>query len=101
METMEPITAHSIAGKFVESHGREVMDIIKPTNGKVIARVTPGDEEDTRRAIAAAKRAFPTFGRATTEERASYGAWLYVTALVRARRAEESLRTVQAELAYV
>jgi aldehyde dehydrogenase (NAD+) len=34
------------------------MDIIKPTNGKVIARVTLGDEEDTRRAIAAAKRAF-------------------------------------------
>jgi aldehyde dehydrogenase (NAD+) len=48
------------------------MDIIKPTNGKVIARVTLGDEEDTRRAIAAAKRAFVTFGRTTKEERASY-----------------------------
>jgi len=41
----------------------KIMDIIKPTNGKVIARVTLGDEEDTRRAIAAAKRAFVTFGR--------------------------------------
>jgi hypothetical protein len=29
--------------------GREVMDIVKPTNGKVIARVTLGDEKDTRR----------------------------------------------------
>jgi signal transduction histidine kinase len=29
------------------------------------------------------------------------GAWLFVTALVRAQRAEESLRTVQAELAHV
>jgi aldehyde dehydrogenase (NAD+) len=48
------------------------MDIIKPTNGKVIARVTLGDEEDTRRAIAAAKRAFVTFGRTTKEERAGY-----------------------------
>jgi aldehyde dehydrogenase (NAD+) len=48
------------------------MDIIKPTNGKVIARVTLGDEEDTRRAIAAAKRALATFGRTTKEERASY-----------------------------
>ena len=66
------ITNHYIDGAFVESHGREVMDIIKPTNGKVIARVTLGDEEDTRRAIAAAKRAFVTFGRTTKEKRAGY-----------------------------
>jgi aldehyde dehydrogenase (NAD+) len=45
------------------------MDIIKPTNGKVIARVTLGDEEDTRRAIAAARRGFATYGRSTKEER--------------------------------
>jgi aldehyde dehydrogenase (NAD+) len=48
------------------------MDIIRPTDANVIARVTLGDEEDTRRAIAAAKRAFVTFGRTTKEERASY-----------------------------
>ena len=66
------ITTHYIDGAFVESHGREVMDIIKPTNGKVIARVMLGDEEDARRAIAAAKRAFATFGRTTKEERARY-----------------------------
>ena len=69
-DTIKTITTHYIDGAFVESHGREVMDIIKPTNGKVIARVTLGDEEDTRRAIAAAKRAFATFGRTTKEERA-------------------------------
>jgi aldehyde dehydrogenase (NAD+) len=57
-------------GAFVESHGREVMDVIKPTNGQVIARVTLADEEDTRRAIAAAKTAFASFGRSTKEERA-------------------------------
>jgi aldehyde dehydrogenase (NAD+) len=72
MAAMETLTTHYIDGAFVESHGREVMDIIKPTNGKVIARVTLGDEEDTRRAIAAAKRALVTFGRTTKEERASY-----------------------------
>jgi aldehyde dehydrogenase (NAD+) len=70
--TIKTITTHYIDGAYVESHGREVMDIIKPTNGKVIARVTLGDEEDTRRAIAAAKRAFVTFGRTTKEERAGY-----------------------------
>src|SRR6266478_1158154 len=66
------ITTHYIDGAFVESHGREVMDIIKPTNGKVIARVTLGDEDDTRRAIAAAKRAFAGFSRTTKEERSRY-----------------------------
>jgi aldehyde dehydrogenase (NAD+) len=71
-DKIKTITTHYIDGAFVESHGREVMDIVKPTNGKVIARVTLGDEEDTRRAIAAAKRAFVTFGRTTKEERASY-----------------------------
>jgi aldehyde dehydrogenase (NAD+) len=36
----------------------------------VIARVTLADEDDARRAIASAKRAFATFGRTTKEERA-------------------------------
>ncbi len=71
-DRIKTITAHYIDGAFVESHGGEVMDIIKPTNGQLIGRVTLGDEEDTRRAIAAAKRAFETFGRTTKEERASY-----------------------------
>src|SRR6266436_978289 len=68
-DTIKTITTHYIDGVFVESHGREVMDMIKPTNGQVIARVTLADEEDTRHAIAAAKSAFATFGRSTKEER--------------------------------
>jgi len=71
-DRIKTITTHYIDGAFVESHGREVMDIIQPTNGKVIACVTLGDEEDTRRAIAAAKRAFASFGRTTKEERSRY-----------------------------
>ena len=67
---MKTITKHYIDGAFVESHGKEVMDIIRPTDGQLIGRVTLGDEEDTRRAIAAAKRAFATYGRSTKEERA-------------------------------
>jgi aldehyde dehydrogenase (NAD+) len=68
---MKTITKHYIDGAFVESHGREAMDIVRPTDRKVIARVTLGDEEDTRRAITAAKRAFATFGQSPKEERAS------------------------------
>src|ERR1700730_12558899 len=67
-ETIKTVTTHYIDGAFVESHGREVMDIINPTNGQVIARVTLGDEEDARRAIAAAKQAFACFGRTAKEE---------------------------------
>jgi aldehyde dehydrogenase (NAD+) len=71
-DTIKALTTHYIDGAFVESHGREVMDIIKPTNRKLIGRATLGDEEDTRRAIAAAKRAFATFGKTTKEDRARY-----------------------------
>src|SRR5690349_2903819 len=67
---MTTITTHYIDGSFVESHGREVVDVIKPTNGQVIARVTLADEEDTRRAIGAARGAFAGFSRSTREERA-------------------------------
>src|SRR5712691_276632 len=75
------ITTHYIDGAFVESHGREIMDIIRPTDGKVIARVTLADEEDTRRALGAARRAFATFGRTTKEDRASTLRRLHLYAL--------------------
>jgi aldehyde dehydrogenase (NAD+) len=68
---MKTISTHYIDGVFVESHGREVMDILRPTDGQVIGRATLADEEDTRRAITAAKRAFATYGRSTKEERAN------------------------------
>jgi aldehyde dehydrogenase (NAD+) len=71
-DTIRTITTHYIDGALVESHGREVMDIIKPTNGQLIGRVMLGDEEDTRRAITAAKRAFASFGRTTKDERSHY-----------------------------
>jgi aldehyde dehydrogenase (NAD+) len=80
---IKTITTHYIDGAFVESHGREVMDIIRPTDSQVIARVTLGDEEDTRRAIGAAKNAFASFGRSTKEERAKILRRLHEAALAR------------------
>jgi aldehyde dehydrogenase (NAD+) len=67
---IKTLTTHYIDGAFVESHGREVRDIIRPTDERVIGQVTLGDEEDTRRAVAAAKRAFATYGKSKLEERA-------------------------------
>src|SRR5580692_6681258 len=80
---MKTITTHYIDGAFVESHGREVMDIIKPTNGQLIGRVTLADEEDTRRAIAAAQRAFVSFGKSTKEERVAILRRLHAAASAR------------------
>jgi aldehyde dehydrogenase (NAD+) len=65
------LTTHYIDGAFVESNGKQVMDIIRPTDAELIGRVTFGDEEDTRRAITAAKHAFATYGGSTKEERAA------------------------------
>jgi aldehyde dehydrogenase (NAD+) len=81
---VKTITTHYIDGAFVESHGRQVMDIIRPTDAELIGRVTLGDEEDTRRAIAAAKRAFATYSRSTIEERAAILRRLYEAASARA-----------------
>jgi aldehyde dehydrogenase (NAD+) len=39
-DTIKTITTHYIDGAFVESYGREVINIIRPTDGQVIARVT-------------------------------------------------------------
>src|SRR5580693_727464 len=80
---MKTITRHYIDGAFVESHGRETMDIVNPTNRKTIARVTLGDELDTRNAIAAAERALESFGRSTKEERLSLLRRLYEVVMAR------------------
>jgi aldehyde dehydrogenase (NAD+) len=68
-EEIITLTTHYIDGAFVASHGREVMDIIRPTDGHVIGTVTLADEDDIRRAIDAARRAFATFGQSTKEDR--------------------------------
>jgi aldehyde dehydrogenase (NAD+) len=81
---IKTLTTHYIDGAFVESHGREVMDIVRPTDSQVIGRVTLADEEDTRCAIAAARRAFATYGRSTKEERVEILRRLHAAASARA-----------------
>src|SRR5580698_11255303 len=69
---MRTVTKHYIGGEFVESHGHEVMESVNPSNGEVLGHVTLGDAEDARRAIAAAKKAFPAYSRTTKKERSRY-----------------------------
>ena len=58
-----------IDGAFVTPHGEERFELFNPATEEVIGTVRLADEEDTRRAIAAAKRAFPAFSRTTVAER--------------------------------
>jgi aldehyde dehydrogenase (NAD+) len=69
---MKTITTHFINGKFVESKGKEILDLINPSNKKIIGQVTLGNEEDARDAIRAAKEAFKTYAKSTLAERIHY-----------------------------
>lgn len=66
---MKIIDTVYIDGAFVTPHGAEMFDLHNPATAQVIGRVRLGDEMDTRLAIAAAKRAFPTFSRTRKGER--------------------------------
>lgn len=66
---MKTIDKAYINGAFVEVHGNEFFDLINPSNHEKIGEVKLGDEDDTNRAIAAAKEAFKTFSQTTIEER--------------------------------
>src|SRR5579871_5575556 len=71
-ETATPVRAFDrayINGHFVTPHGTQVVDLVNPTNNRVIGKVTMADEIDTRRAIAAAKEAFNTFSQSSKEYR--------------------------------
>ena len=66
---MRVFATHYIDGAFVTPHGQETMDIVRPTDRAIIGRAILADEEDTRRAIAAAGRAFARYGQSTLDER--------------------------------
>src|SRR5258706_8482027 len=66
---MQTISKHYIDGAFVESHGREVIQGINPTNGRLMSEIVPADEIDAQRAIGAAKRGLPAFSRTTKDDR--------------------------------
>ena len=71
-DTIKALTTHYIDGAFVESHGREVMDIIKPTTGKVIVASRSETKRTRGGRSPRRKLAFVSFGRTTKEERLRY-----------------------------
>lgn len=69
---MKTITQHYINGRFVASVGQETMVITSPVTKKPVARLTLGNEQDTRDAIEAARKAFISFSKTSIAERAVY-----------------------------
>ena len=55
---MPEINQVYIDRQFLEPHGTERFDLQNPVTGDVFGRVSLGDVEDARAAVAAAKRAF-------------------------------------------
>src|SRR6201998_4940654 len=71
-ETATPVRAFNrayINGQFVIPHGTQVVDLVNPTDNKVIGKMTLADEIHTRKAIGAAKEAFNTFSQSSKEYR--------------------------------
>ncbi len=66
---MHTIDRIYIDGAFVVPHGEEWYELHNPATAEVIGRVRLADAEDARRAVAAAKRAFPAFSRTSPAER--------------------------------
>lgn len=66
---MKTIETLYIDGQAVIPHGTERFALHDPATGGVIGEVSLGNATDARLAIAAAKRAFPSFSRTTKDER--------------------------------
>src|SRR5438876_8112908 len=69
-ETTTPVRAFDrayINGQFDTPPGTQVVDLVNPTDNKVIGKVTMADEIDTRKAIGAAKAASNTFSQSSKE----------------------------------
>ncbi len=66
---MRKIEQIYIDGEFITPHGTETADLFNPSTEEKIGIVRLGDVEDARAAVAAAKRAFPSFSRTNKAER--------------------------------
>ena len=69
---MKTIDKIYINGEFVTPKGTEYFDLISPATNEKLGKVLLGNQEDTRNAIDAAKKAFQTFSKTTIMERIEY-----------------------------
>ena len=72
-----------IDGAFVEPHGSERLELVNPSTEKIIGYVVLADRDDALRAVAAAKKALPSFSRTTKAERIAMLKRLHAAVLAR------------------
>lgn len=58
-----------INGEWVDPETPKSLDVINPSTEEVAGRISLGSEADVDKAVAAAKKAFQTWGRTSTDER--------------------------------
>jgi len=84
-----------INGEWVPSTGDAVIEVENPATEEIIARVPAGTAEDTAKAIAAARKAFPAWSQTPVAERA---ALLRKLQQALAKREDEIAVTVSMEM---
>lgn len=70
--TMKKLDKAYINGKLVPVTGYETFDLINPANGEQIGKLVLGNEIDAEKAIQAAKEAFRSFSKISTNKRKVY-----------------------------
>jgi acyl-CoA reductase-like NAD-dependent aldehyde dehydrogenase len=70
MATTTTTTRMFIGGEWMDARSGEVAEATSPATGEPLGTVAQGDREDARRAVAAAKQAFRTWGAETAFARA-------------------------------
>ena len=60
---------HFIDGEWIDSTNPTIIDVINPATEEVFGQISDGTKEDLDKAVAAARKAFPSFSMTTAEER--------------------------------
>lgn len=94
---MHEVTTIYVDGAFVTPHGSERVMLHNPTS-REFGAVRLGDRDDTHAAVAAAKRAYPSFSRTSVAERRSL---LDRLAVAVAARADDLAAVMMEELAHL
>jgi len=85
-----------IDGRWVPPAGQvKTLDVVNPATEQVVARISAGTPADVDRAVAAARRAFDTYGRSSRDERV---ALLERIAAVYEKRLGEIAETISEEM---
>src|SRR5690625_403527 len=86
---------HFIDGEWVDSTKTTIIDVINPATEEVFGQISDGTKEDLDKAVAAARKAFPSISTTTAEERIEL---LERIAVEYEKRKDDIIHTVTEEL---